>query len=225
MKREIIITEDGSSTIHLPEWDEQYHSKHGAIQEAYHVFIKSGLHHICHSEHHEASNISILEIGFGTGLNTFITLLEAEKLNVNIDYVGVEGYHVAPDEISQLKRVPIKDMTVAYDCPYQHKMFLLVFNNALHVPSMSHNLISPFIMEEAGLEVDSKTKIHNAEVGIEGHSFYGLETDLRVLFKMRSIFSYFETGSLTADNIENCQTYNTLYLCPNASIWNPSRKS
>ncbi|MEP1487318.1 MAG: tRNA (5-methylaminomethyl-2-thiouridine)(34)-methyltransferase MnmD [Algibacter sp.] len=102
MIREVVITGDGSSTIHLPEWDEQYHSKHGAIQEAYHVFIKSGLHHICHSEHHEASNISILEIGFGTGLNAFITLLEAEKLNLNIDYVGVEGYPVAPDEISQL---------------------------------------------------------------------------------------------------------------------------
>ena len=53
MKREIIITADGSSTIHIPEWDEQYHSKHGAIQEAYHVFIKHGLHHFCHSERSE----------------------------------------------------------------------------------------------------------------------------------------------------------------------------
>ncbi|MFT4801543.1 MAG: hypothetical protein ACI93N_001317, partial [Flavobacteriaceae bacterium] len=43
MKREIIITDDGSTTIHLPDLDEQYHSKHGAIQEAYHVFINTGL--------------------------------------------------------------------------------------------------------------------------------------------------------------------------------------
>jgi hypothetical protein len=41
--REIIKTNDGSTTIHLPEWNESYHSKHGAIQEAYHVFIKNGL--------------------------------------------------------------------------------------------------------------------------------------------------------------------------------------
>lgn len=116
MEREVVITADGSSTIHLPEWDEQYHSKHGAIQEAYHVFIKHGLQYICHpkfiSESHIDSplecsrdvnnEISILEIGFGTGLNGFITLIEAEKLNVKIDYFGVEGYPVAMDEIVQL---------------------------------------------------------------------------------------------------------------------------
>lgn len=104
MKREVVITADGSSTIHLPEWDEQYHSKHGAIQEAYHVFIKHGLHHFCNSElvSDSNNNISILEIGFGTGLNAFITLLEAEKLNVFIDYFGVEAYPVLNDEISLL---------------------------------------------------------------------------------------------------------------------------
>ena len=107
MKREIIITADGSSTIHIPEWDEQYHSKHGAIQEAYHVFIKHGLHHFISSEgvsesDKTVSEVSILEIGFGTGLNTFITLLETEKLKSNIDYTGVEGYPVLADEINAL---------------------------------------------------------------------------------------------------------------------------
>jgi len=104
LKREIVITADGSSTIHLPEWDEQYHSKHGAIQEAYHVFIKHGLHHVCHSKRREESHnsLSILEIGFGTGLNAYITLLEAEKLDINVNYVGVEGYPVLMDEINQL---------------------------------------------------------------------------------------------------------------------------
>ncbi|MCL6294582.1 tRNA (5-methylaminomethyl-2-thiouridine)(34)-methyltransferase MnmD [Jejuia spongiicola] len=118
MKREIVITADGSSTIHLPEWDEQYHSKHGAIQEAYHVFIKHGLHYFCNSEQSEESqrkiidvtsssvekyrNISILEIGFGTGLNAFITLLEAKKLKIFVDYFGVEAYPVLMDEINQL---------------------------------------------------------------------------------------------------------------------------
>lgn len=104
MQREIVITADGSSTIHLPEWDEQYHSKHGAIQEAYHVFIKHGLHHFCNSviQNNLHSNISILEIGFGTGLNAFITLLEAEKLKMAIEYFGVEGYPVSMQEINQL---------------------------------------------------------------------------------------------------------------------------
>lgn len=100
MKRKIVITADGSSTIHLPEWDEQYHSKHGAIQEAYHVFIKHGLQHFY--DIGNSDQISILEIGFGTGLNAFITLLEAKKLNIKIDYFGVEGYPVAIEEIVQL---------------------------------------------------------------------------------------------------------------------------
>ena len=99
MKREIIITSDGSSTIHLPEWDEQYHSKHGAIQEAKHVFIKSGLSLFSNK------NISILEIGFGTGLNSFITFLEAPKFNLDINYVGVEAYPVATEEIEKLNYV------------------------------------------------------------------------------------------------------------------------
>ena len=73
MKREIIKTLDGSTTIHLQEWDECYHSKHGAIQEAKHVFIKNGLSLF------ENNPVTILEIGFGTGLNAFITFLEAES--------------------------------------------------------------------------------------------------------------------------------------------------
>lgn len=108
MEREVVITGDGSSTIHLPEWDEQYHSKYGAIQEAYHVFIKHGLQHVCaiqgqqDSDQEVHNRIKILEIGFGTGLNAFITLLEAENLKLSIDYVGVEGYPVAMNEIIQL---------------------------------------------------------------------------------------------------------------------------
>lgn len=96
MKREIIITADGSSTIHLPEWNEHYHSKHGAIQEAMHVFIKNGLSLFLNTK------ISILEIGFGTGLNSYITFIEAQKLNLKVNYVGVEAYPVALTEIEKL---------------------------------------------------------------------------------------------------------------------------
>lgn len=100
MKHEIIITQDGSSSIYIPELDETYHSKFGAIQEAKHVFIKNGL-----DLFEDNSEISILEIGFGTGLNAIITLLEAEKRNLKINYVGVEAYPIGLEEIAQLNYV------------------------------------------------------------------------------------------------------------------------
>ncbi len=93
MKREIIQTLDGSTTIQIAEWNECYHSKHGAIQEAQHVFIKNGLSLFPNR------SVAILEIGFGTGLNAFITFLESKKMQQSIDYVGVEAYPVSVDEV------------------------------------------------------------------------------------------------------------------------------
>ena len=107
MKRQIITTSDGSTTIHLPDWNEQYHSKHGAIQEAIHVFINTGLHYYCKNRLLASKNfnISILEIGFGTGLNAFITFLETTKSDLAIDYVGVEAYPISEKEVTQLNYV------------------------------------------------------------------------------------------------------------------------
>lgn len=100
MKREIIKTADGSATIFLPEWNEHYHSKHGAVQEALHVFIKSGLDY--YTEKNSAGKVSILEIGFGTGLNALVTFLDARTKNLEIDYTGVEAYPVPSEELEHL---------------------------------------------------------------------------------------------------------------------------
>ncbi|MFS4467305.1 tRNA (5-methylaminomethyl-2-thiouridine)(34)-methyltransferase MnmD [Maribacter sp. 2210JD10-5] len=96
MKREIITTGDGSKTIQIKDWDEQYHSKHGAVQEAYHVFIANGL------DLFSDEKISLLEIGFGTGLNAIITLIESEKRSLEVHYHGVEAYPVILDEVKEL---------------------------------------------------------------------------------------------------------------------------
>ncbi|MFP4846592.1 tRNA (5-methylaminomethyl-2-thiouridine)(34)-methyltransferase MnmD [Winogradskyella sp. PE311] len=106
MQRKIITTADGSKTIQIEDWDEQYHSIHGAIQEANHVYLKHGLLFFVESVNtvkHEA--ISILEIGFGTGLNAFLTLINGEDLNQPINYVGVEAYPVSKEEIQELNYV------------------------------------------------------------------------------------------------------------------------
>lgn len=101
MKREFLTTSDGSKTIRLPQWDEQYHSKHGAIQEAKHVFIKSGLEF--YRKHFlKQSKISILEIGFGTGLNALLTALFADNFSINVEYVGLEAYPIDKNEWTQL---------------------------------------------------------------------------------------------------------------------------
>lgn len=116
MKRRIITTGDGSTTIHLEEWDEQYHSTHGAIQEANHVFIKTGLHHIQNTINPD--QIHILEIGFGTGLNAFITYLEAQQKKLTINYHGVEAYPVASAEIRQLNyisKLNAEDEKIVFD--------------------------------------------------------------------------------------------------------------
>jgi tRNA U34 5-methylaminomethyl-2-thiouridine-forming methyltransferase MnmC len=114
MKRSIITTSDGSKTIQIEDWDEQYHSIHGAIQESQHVFIKTGLHHFL--KLYQPNHLSILEIGFGTGLNAFLTALEAQTHKLKIQYEGVEAYPVLEEELLQLNYAPL----IAAD---QHHLF------------------------------------------------------------------------------------------------------
>ena len=100
MKRTVITTSDGSKTIQIEDWDEQYHSIHGAIQESQHVYVNTGLHHFL--KLYNPKELRILEIGFGTGLNAFLTALESGQQGVEIHYEGVEAYPVEADELSQL---------------------------------------------------------------------------------------------------------------------------
>ena len=96
MKRKIILTQDGSSTLEIEAWGEHYHSVRGAIQEAYHVFIQNGLSLFPKRE------VNILEIGLGTGLNAFITFLEHNHLEQIIHYEGIEAYPLTLEEVAQL---------------------------------------------------------------------------------------------------------------------------
>jgi tRNA U34 5-methylaminomethyl-2-thiouridine-forming methyltransferase MnmC len=95
MHTEIIITEDGSATLFVPELNEHYHSIHGAVQESSHVFIKAGLHQL------KTMTPVVLEIGFGTGLNALLTLMEEDKFE-RIDYYGIELNPVGWDKIECL---------------------------------------------------------------------------------------------------------------------------
>ena len=99
MEREIRTTSDGSKTLYISELDENYHSNHGALQEASHVFIKNGLNLVNDCE------INILELGFGTGLNVLVTINEFLKNDKNhmINYFTLEKYPVNESEVLNLK--------------------------------------------------------------------------------------------------------------------------
>lgn len=96
MKRSIITTKDGSKTIKIEEWNEHYHSIHGAVQEANHVYIKAGLDHLKQAQ--KPSSIRVLEAGFGTGLNALLTYFWAENSKTAITYTGLEAYPISSEE-------------------------------------------------------------------------------------------------------------------------------
>lgn len=98
MEREIKTTSDGSKTLYISELNESYHSQHGALNEAIHVFIKNGLNLVYENE------INILELGFGTGLNVLVTFNEylGNDKNHSIHYFTAEKYPVSEEEIKAL---------------------------------------------------------------------------------------------------------------------------
>jgi len=96
MDKEFVITEDGSHTIYLPEMDEHYHSTHGAIQESLHIYINQGLLQVAKQE------ISILEIGFGTGLNAYLTYAYSENKKLKINYFSIEKFPLGETDYLKL---------------------------------------------------------------------------------------------------------------------------
>jgi tRNA U34 5-methylaminomethyl-2-thiouridine-forming methyltransferase MnmC len=94
--KELIKTADGSHTIYVPEIDEHYHSIHGAIQESEHIFIRAGFD-MC-----QADPLHILEAGFGTGLNAFLTCLRAQGTGKKVIYTTIEKFPLEPEIVSSL---------------------------------------------------------------------------------------------------------------------------
>jgi tRNA U34 5-methylaminomethyl-2-thiouridine-forming methyltransferase MnmC len=100
MQRKLILTSDGSHSIEIPGSGVTYHSIHGAIGESKHVFIEAGLKSVRPLA--AARRIGIFEMGFGTGLNALLTLIEAEKLNLKIHYETIEIFPLNNEMIKSL---------------------------------------------------------------------------------------------------------------------------
>jgi tRNA U34 5-methylaminomethyl-2-thiouridine-forming methyltransferase MnmC len=85
---EIVLTDDGSQTILNKKRNTTYHSTKGAVTESYHVFIEAGLKYLAAKG---IRRMKILEMGFGTGLNAFLTFLAARDLDIEVEYNGIEA--------------------------------------------------------------------------------------------------------------------------------------
>jgi tRNA U34 5-methylaminomethyl-2-thiouridine-forming methyltransferase MnmC len=93
-KIELTLSKDGSHTLFVPELKEHYHSVNGALQESMHVFIEAGLKQLI------ADKINVLEFGFGTGLNAFLTAIHGKEKEIH--YHSMEKYPVDPEMLTQL---------------------------------------------------------------------------------------------------------------------------
>jgi len=129
-KLQIIETADGSNSIFNAEIKENYHSSFGAIQESQHIFIDAGLSSI------QKPEISILEVGFGTGLNALLSMDWALKNKRKINYFGIEAHPVSAEIISQLN--------------YCEKLFIdKKYFEKLHAEKGKKITINPFFSIEA----------------------------------------------------------------------------
>lgn len=99
MHLSIVTTADGSKTIYNAEVGENYHSKHGALQESQHVFLNSGLRYFLAGT--DANEVSILEVGFGTGLNFLLSADFCTAKNITLNYTGIEAYPLSEEMLSQ----------------------------------------------------------------------------------------------------------------------------
>ncbi len=96
--QKIITTADGSHTLLVEELGEHYHSTYGAIGESMHVYIENGLKQTFNNN----NPINVLEVGFGTGLNAFLTFIESTKRKINVNYTTIEPFPIDMKIISQL---------------------------------------------------------------------------------------------------------------------------
>ena len=95
-----ITTDDQSHTLFSEKFKATYHSTRGAISESKHVFIQNGLQFF--NEKYNSKEVSILEIGFGTGLNAFMTYLFAKERELKINYHSVEAFPISLEDVIQL---------------------------------------------------------------------------------------------------------------------------
>lgn len=106
----LILTADGSHSLLNTALDETYHSRHGAVQESAHVFIRHGLTYAW-EQNPAAQQLKVFELGFGTGLNAWLALQFAKQQNLSVTYTTVESYPLTAAVWQQLNYVSASSRT------------------------------------------------------------------------------------------------------------------
>ena len=96
---QIVPTADGSNTIYNSEVGENYHSRNGALQESRHVFLEAGLKYFLSRS--ATADVSVLEVGFGTGLNFLLSAGYCNSQQITLDYLGIEAFPLSNEMIGQ----------------------------------------------------------------------------------------------------------------------------
>ena len=121
-------------------------------------------------------------------------------------------------ELGIAQNVPIVDAALAYDCPFTYETYILIIRNALHIETMQHNLIPPFIMREGGVQVNDIPKMHCTDPDIDDHCISFKDTELRIPLQLKGIFSYFNTRKPLPSELYD---KDKVFITPDASEWNP----
>lgn len=117
MSLEIIVTGDGSHSLFNRELNETYHSTHGAVQESKHVFLAMGFDYV--NQQHNQRPVRILEIGFGTGLNAWLTCLHTQQTLTPTRYTSLETFPLPADIWKQLTYATTPDALAVFHALHQ----------------------------------------------------------------------------------------------------------
>lgn len=142
----IVTTGDGSKTIFNAEVGENYHSKHGALQESQHVFLNAGLRYFLAGTY--SAEVSVLEVGFGTGLNFLLSADFCTAKSIKLHYTGIEAHPLNPEMIAQ----------TGYDDYVSAQMwhaFLKEYNDSLNHPIQLNTNVELFTAHTMLMEFNS----------------------------------------------------------------------
>ena len=136
--------------------------------------------------------------------------------------VTVNGFS---SECGSLKHIPVVDAVIVVEDPYadvdEDRIYFMVFRNALYIPSMKHHLIPPFIMREAGLEVNEVPKRQTTNPTEDMHMIYDPRTKMKIHLSLNGVFSCFKCREISVAEMEDWKEYQVVEASPGGETWNP----